>query len=430
MIFRSRPIRTRLAILCGCLALLAAGVAYLLPRAWIVATLCLVAAGGGWLGWLLAGRTVRQIKSITATARRIDASHLHPPVGRGTAGDTGRAATSDLPPANRRTVTPAATSTLAPPRGRDEVSELAETIDAIVDRLERVRLAQRQFFADAVEAMKTPLAAQRALVGAPLDRPAAPWHLDQFRTALLEVTGQQERLIDELLTLVRSESPVTAPVPVELADIAYRVSDGLEPEARRAGIELRVSAGPACTPGDPVLLERLAQNLLQNAVRYNTADGWVRVATGTDGDTVHLTVANTGPVVPTGEVPALFEPFRRLAGRDGSTAFGCRGSAGAHRDGSTEAGSGSSTEASSGDSTGLGSASPTDASSASSAETSFGSSTDGGSGDSTGLGCGGSPGLGLSIVRSVALAHGGRVSAAPRAGGGLVVEVTLPATVN
>jgi signal transduction histidine kinase len=144
-------------------------------------------------------------------------------------------------------------------------------------------------------------------------------------------------------------------VPVELADIAYRVTDRLEPEARRAGIELRVSARPARTPGDPELLERLARNLLQNAVQYNNADGWVRVATGTDGDTVRLTVANTGPVVPTGEVPALFEPFHRLPSQEDSA------------------------------------------------------------------------GLGLSIVRSVARAHGGRVSAAPRDGGGLVVEVTLPA---
>jgi signal transduction histidine kinase len=330
MTLRSRPIRTRLAVLCGCLALLAAAVTALLPRTWVAATLGLVAVAGGWLGWLLAGPTVRRVQAITTTARRVDASHLH------------------------TRVSPVGPGTIGRPDRRDEVSELADTLNAMLDRLERACVVQRRFFADAVEAMKAPTAQQRALVAA-LGRPGAPWQLDQLRAALLTMADRQERLLDELLTLVRSEGAVTAPVPVELADIAYRVSDGLEPEARRAGIELRVSAGPARTPGDPALLERLAQNLLQNAVRYNTADGWVRVATGTDGDTVHLTVANTGPVVPTGEVPALFEPFHRPAG------------------------------------------------------------------------CGGSAGLGLSIVRSVAKAHGGRVSAAPRDGGGLVVEVTLPA---
>lgn len=308
MVWRSRPIRTRLAVLSGGVALLAGGLTYLLPHLWAVAAVGVVAAGAGWL---LAGRTLRPIRQIAATARRVDASHLHTRVGS--------------------------------PAREAEFAELAEALDAMLARLERACEAQRRFFADTVQAMKAPIAQQRALAQASGD------------PALLEVTERQEALVDELLTLTSSESAITAPVPVELADIAYRVSDGLEPEARRAGIELRVSAGPARTPGDPVLLERLAENLLQNAVRYNTADGWVRVATGTDGDRVHLTVANTGPVVPTGEVPALFEPFRRLTG------------------------------------------------------------------------CPDAAGLGLSIVRSVARAHGGQVDAAPRDGGGLVVQVTLPA---
>ena len=327
MITRSRPIQTRLAVLSGVVALLAAGVSDVLPDPWAVAALGVVAAGAACLGWLYAGRTLRPIREITATASRVDAGNLDTRVGA--PGD--------------------------PEPSRDEVAELADTLDAMLARLERACLAQRRFFADAVEAMKAPMAQQRALVQAAVDRAGEPWRFDQIGAALLEITERQQRLVDELLTLARSESAVTTPVPVELADIAYRVSDGLEREARRAGIELRVSARPARTPGDPVLLERLARNLLQNAVRYNTADGWVRVATGTDGDTVHLRVANTGPVVPTGEVPTLFEPFRRLTA------------------------------------------------------------------------CVDSPGLGLSIVRSVVQAHGGRVSAAARDGGGLVVEVTLPA---
>jgi signal transduction histidine kinase len=61
-----------------------------------------------------------------------------------------------------------------------------------------------------------------------------------------------------------------------------------------------------------VLLERIALNLVQNAVRYNTPDGWVEVFTATEGGHALLFVSNTGPVVPAYEVDNLFEPFRRL----------------------------------------------------------------------------------------------------------------------
>jgi signal transduction histidine kinase len=332
-IVRSVPTRTRLAVLCGGLALLAAALthtllSYALPGRWAWPALLAVAAGAGSIAWLLAGRALRPVRDLTATARRVDAARLSTRVGLAGATDG----------------------------SGGEVRELAETLDQMLARLERACEAKRQFFIHAVEAMKAPMTQQRMLVQAALARAETPC-LREAGAALLAVTDRQERLFEELLTLARSEHTVAEPVPVELAEIAYRVTDGLEPQARRAGIELRVAAGPACTPGDPVLLERLARSLLQNAVQYNNSDGWVRVATGTEGDLVRLTVANTGPVVPTGEVPALFEPFRRL---------------------------------------------PAPA-------------------------AGGSAGLGLSIVRSVARAHGGRVSAAPRDGGGLVVEVTLPA---
>jgi signal transduction histidine kinase len=66
--------------------------------------------------------------------------------------------------------------------------------------------------------------------------------------------------------------------------------------------------------GDPVLLERLVQNLLRNAIAYNVAGGEVRVACAGQ----RLTVSNTGPEVSAYEIPGLFEPFRRLTDRIGS----------------------------------------------------------------------------------------------------------------
>jgi signal transduction histidine kinase len=89
---------------------------------------------------------------------------------------------------------------------------------------------------------------------------------------------------------------------VDLADIAAHVS----------GAEIRTDPAEAPTYGDPVLLERLVQNLVENAVRHNETGGWVHVSTGTKDGLAVLEVANTGPVVPPYEVEGLFEPFRRL----------------------------------------------------------------------------------------------------------------------
>jgi signal transduction histidine kinase len=144
---------------------------------------------------------------------------------------------------------------------------------------------------------------------------------------------------------------------VDLADIVEHVGD----ESPPGTVELIRELGEAPTTGNPVLLERLVQNLVENGLRYNTPDGWVRVSTRTGEDgSARLVVSNTGPVVPAYDIPHLFEPFRRLRERNAE-----------HPPGS---------------------------------------------------------GLGLSIVRAVATAHGGQVRARPRAGGGLVVTVTLPGT--
>jgi signal transduction histidine kinase len=84
--------------------------------------------------------------------------------------------------------------------------------------------------------------------------------------------------------------------------------------AQSADAGIRTHLQPAPVTGDPVLLERLTQNLLDNAIRYNLPDhGQVTIATGTVDGRAHLTVENTGPPVPAYELLSLFEPFRRLA---------------------------------------------------------------------------------------------------------------------
>jgi signal transduction histidine kinase len=245
-----------------------------------------VAVVGVSLGWLAAGRTLRPITQITATARRVADRNLHERIALG--------------------------------GPRDELRELADTFDDMLGRLDASFDSQRRVVANASHELRTPLAINRTLLEVALGRPDAPPQLRQLGDTLLEVNARHEKLIEGLLTLARSEQAVADPVPVDLAEIAEQVCAEAAADADRAGVRLSLEGSPAPTAGDPVLLERLVQNLVQNAVRYNAPGGWVRLACAQDRDRVRLSVTNTGPVVRAYEIPALFEPFRRLTDRVGS----------------------------------------------------------------------------------------------------------------
>jgi signal transduction histidine kinase len=312
-------------------------------------------------GWLMAERALRPLQRITEAARRV--------------------ADVNLAGVNLH-------ERIALSGPSDEIKDLADTFDSMLERLDRAFDGQRRFVGNASHELRTPLAINRTLIEVALGRPNAPPEMRLLGDTLLAVNERQERLLDGLLTLARSEQGLTARDPVDLADVAAHVLEPRLAPARAVGsaavgsaavgspavgspavgspavdapavdgVRLRRDLRAAPTAGDPVLLERVVQNLVQNALAYNVDDGWVAVGTRTDGDTVELTVTNTGPVVPPYEVPTLFEPFRRLHDRTGSA---------------------------------------------------------------------NGTGLGLSIVRSVTGAHGGTVVAVPRDGGGLVVRVRLP----
>jgi signal transduction histidine kinase len=289
-----------------------------------------VAAGG--FGWLLAGRALRPLQDITATARRVADRSLH--------------------------------QRIALQGPEDEIKDLADTFDAMLERLDRAFDGQRRFVANASHELRTPLTINRTLIEVALDNPHASESLRQLATALLAVNQRHERLIDGLLTLASSEQRITDPIPVDLADVVRRIATESQAAAQQAGVELRIALASAPVAGDPALLERLAQNLIDNAIGYNLAEGgWVAVTSGLDDGSAQLTVENPGPMVPTYELPSLFEPFRRLATTERRAAVsGNRGA-----------------------------------------------------------------GLGLSIVRSVAHAHGGDVHAVPRRDGGLTIHVRIPA---
>ncbi|WP_229355838.1 cell wall metabolism sensor histidine kinase WalK, partial [Streptomyces sp. UNOB3_S3] len=277
-------------------------------------------------GYAMAGRVLSPLGKITRTARRVAGTDLSRRIELG--------------------------------GPDDELKELSDTFDEMLDRLERAFTAQQRFVANASHELRTPLAINRTLLEVSLSDPAASPELQQLGKTLLATNERSEQLVEGLLLLARSDNEIVDRKPVDLAEVASQALDQARGEAQAKGVELRGTRQPAVVQGNGVLLERIALNLVQNAVRYNTPDGWVEVTTQALPGQAVLIVENTGPVVPAYEVDNIFEPFRRLR---------------TERTGSDKG-----------------------------------------------------VGLGLSIVRSVARAHGGRITAEPREGGGLVMRVVLP----
>ncbi|BCJ77066.1 hypothetical protein CS0771_66100 [Catellatospora sp. IY07-71] len=237
-------------------------------------------------GWFVAGRLLRPLSMITATAHRIAGRTLH------------RRIDLDAPPG--------------------EVKSLADSFDSMLDRLDEAFAGQGRFIANAAHELKTPIALNRTLVEVAMGRPDCPPQTRQLGENLLAVNLRHERLIDALLTLARAEDAVTERRPVDVADLAGIAVGTTEPLAARQQVQIVRELSAAPVVGDPILLEQLIRNLVDNAVRYNEAGGWVRVQTVAKPRHAEVVVSNTGAVISAYEVPALFEPFRRLTDRVGS----------------------------------------------------------------------------------------------------------------
>ena len=233
------------------------------------------------LGWLIAGRFLRPLRTITATARDISASNL-----------------------SRR---------LSLAARDDEFTELGETLDDLFARLEASFESQRHFVANASHELRTPLAAERTLLQVALADPDATAEtLRSTCQQLLALGYQQERLIEALLTLASSERGVERWEPLDLAGIAGKVLSDLRQEAERRGIRIEAILAAAPATGDPSLVESLVANLVDNAIRHNRDGGRVEISTTiTDGLAI-VSVSNTGTLISPDEVDRLFQPFQRL----------------------------------------------------------------------------------------------------------------------
>jgi signal transduction histidine kinase len=151
----------------------------------------------------------------------------------------------------------------------DEVKDLADTFDLMVERLDRSFDGQRRFVANASHELRTPLTLGRALVELAMHRRSASEDVKQLGEGLLEINARHESLIGGLLLLAGSEREITERLPVDLADIVSHVVGRTGPEAARAAVTVKEEPAPAPTTGDALLLERLVHNLVENAVRHN-----------------------------------------------------------------------------------------------------------------------------------------------------------------
>ena len=300
----------------------------------------LLTVGAAVLGWYLAGTMLRPLRTITGTVQEITASNLH-----------------------RR---------LALKGRRDELTELGDTFDSLLDRLEASFEAQRQFVANASHELRTPLARQRAIGQVVLADPQAS--TEQLRAAhekILAAGREQERLIEALLDLARGQAAVERRAPADLSALVLKALDahGLDPhghvvtergEAGRGRVvgRVRLRLEPAVVTGDPRLVERLVLNLVGNAFQHAPEDSPIDISTFVRGPHAVLAVSNSGPALTEDDLTVLVQPFRRGAGERTASDRGL--------------------------------------------------------------------GLGLTVVQAVARAHDADLGLVPRAGGGLRVTVAFP----
>jgi signal transduction histidine kinase len=233
------------------------------------------------VGWAIAGRMLRPVRTMTERLRQISGRNVH--------------------------------ERLAVAGPRDEFKDLADTVDGLLGRLETALDGHKRFVANAAHELRTPLTVEHALLEEPLIDPDVT--VEAYRAnfeRLIAVNRERGRLLESLLTLAGSEHGRDRAEPVDLAGLAEQAVRDRAAELDRHGLRVKPMIRPARLLGDPALIGRLVANLCDNAVHYNVSGGVVEVATRHADGQALLVVSNTGPVVPPEEVDRLFEPFQRM----------------------------------------------------------------------------------------------------------------------
>jgi signal transduction histidine kinase len=300
---------------------------YLLGSAIALGVMVVVSVAAGWL---VAGRVLRPLRAMTATTRRISADSLH--------------------------------ERLAIDGPGDELKDLADTIDALLERLDGAFAAQRRFVANASHELRTPLATMRVSLDVAVAKPGPvpPGTItlaDQVRAELDKV----DQLLDGLLVLARAQHgalPGRAVLPLDHVVSAALAAHEDAITAKNLTTQHVSGSDGIWVEGSQPLLRRMADNVIGNAVCHNRDGGWIRITTTVDNGAARLTIENGGDILDPTQAAGLAQPFRRL---------------GADRTGSDDG-----------------------------------------------------AGLGLSIVAAITQAHRGSLQLHARPGGGLKVTITLP----
>jgi signal transduction histidine kinase len=249
------------------------------------------------LGWLVAGRVLRPLRTMTATTRRISEDNLH--------------------------------DRLALKGPRDELTELGDTIDGLLARLEVAFEAQRRFVANASHELRTPLATMRASLDVAMAKPVPqPAHILTLEDRLRHEFDHVERLLESFLTLARAQHVLVADeFTVALGDIASAAVERRGDDVSRLRLEVEQEQCPeAWVRGSETLLSRMVENVIDNAICHNEPGGWIRITPDVDGPRVSLVVENGGQLFAQDDVDELGQPFRRRGsprtGSDNGTGLG------------------------------------------------------------------------------------------------------------
>ena len=234
-------------------------------------------------GVFIAGRALSPVDKITTLARRITEENL------------GQRLNLRLPD--------------------DEMGRLARTFDEMIGRLDEAFRRQRQFTADTSHELRTPLTIMKGQIDVVLQRQRGP---EEYRQVLQTVNDEVDRLIrlaGDLLTLTRADAG-EIPLAVESIGVAGVVGGAVEhlrPAAIQKGIELRL------VPGDSVmmcvdegLILQLLLNLLDNAIKYTPDGGQVTASWRLSGESIELSVRDTGIGIPDEHIPLIFNRFYRV----------------------------------------------------------------------------------------------------------------------
>ena len=242
------------------------------------------------LGWLVAGRFLRPLRTITTAAREISATTLHERLNLSGPGD--------------------------------ELTELADTFDELLARLERSFASERRFVANASHELRTPLAGMRTSLDVAMAKPGpVPAHVVTLAERLRRELDRMDELLESFLALAKTQQgPLADQATLSLAELACVAIEDRAAAISAQGLNVEQRPDPhARVSGSAPLLARMVENVIENAIGHNQPDGWLRVCTAVEGTRARLVVENGGERLDPDDVKELSRPFRRAgAERTGS----------------------------------------------------------------------------------------------------------------